>query len=154
MLTINYKSLFCLFVVISNMLSAQNINPRYNFKNLNVQNGLVDDIVYHFLHDSKGYIWLGTRNGISIYDGMRTVSFQHDDQNKKSLSGNFITGILEDTQHRIWVGTNAGIDLFEAPDNSFTHFSIDMPGGQKEYLYCALLGFANPVEIWFIETQT
>src|SRR5277367_5220395 len=85
-------------------VSGQQFNPYYNFKQLNVENGLVQNIVYHFLQDSRGYMWLGTRNGITLYDGIRSVNFQHDTKNKNTLAGNFITRILEDSDHRIWIG--------------------------------------------------
>jgi ligand-binding sensor domain-containing protein len=41
---------------------AQPVNPRYSFSQLNIQNGLADNIVYHFLQDSRGCMWMGTRN--------------------------------------------------------------------------------------------
>ncbi|HCL83750.1 MAG TPA: hypothetical protein DIC22_07240 [Chitinophagaceae bacterium] len=133
---------------------AQDFNPYYNFKHLHVENGLTDNIVYHFLQDSRGYMWLGTRGGITLYDGIRTINFLHDDQDHKSLAGNFITRILEDANRRVWIGNNAGIDLFNPKDNSFTHFSITMPDGRREDTYCVLLGFGNPEDLWLIDTKS
>jgi len=132
---------------------AQKINPYYNFKHLNIENGLAENIVYHFLHDSRGYMWLGTRNGITLFDGIRTINFQHNDQDKKTISGNFITRILEDSDHHVWVGTNAGIDRYDQNNNSFIHFSIPMADGKKEDTYCVLLGIVNQYDLWFIDTK-
>jgi signal transduction histidine kinase/ligand-binding sensor domain-containing protein len=130
---------------------AQNFNPYYNFKQLNVQNGLAQNIVYHFLQDSRGYLWLGTRNGITVFDGIRTNSFQHEDNNTNSLTGNFITRILEDSSHIIWIGNDAGIDRFNQTDNRFTHFGLPAANGHIENAYCVLLGFANAHDLWFID---
>src|ERR1700719_2493852 len=105
---------------------AQPFNPYYNFKHLNVENGLAQNVVYHFLQDSRGYMWLGTRNGVTVYDGTRTIIFQHDDQDKKSISGNFITRILEDSNHSVWIGNDAGIDRYNPTENNFTHYGIPM----------------------------
>ncbi|MBS1598252.1 MAG: hypothetical protein JST75_08500 [Bacteroidetes bacterium] len=140
--------------VLFQSVLAQKFNPYYNFKQLNEENGLAQNIVYHFLQDSRGYMWVGTRNGISLFDGVRTVNLLHDDQNKKSISGNFITRILEDADHTIWVGTNAGIDFYDIKENSFHHFSIEKPDGQYQDTYCVLLGFINKYELWFIETES
>ena len=145
--------LYLIFQVTSVCCESQNFNPYYNFKQLNVQNGLVQNIVYHFLQDSRGYIWLGTRNGITLFDGIRSIQFQHTDNDKNSLTGNFITRILEDNHHIVWVGNNAGIDRFNQADNSFTHFGIPSTGGQKENTYCVLLGFTNGHELWFIDAN-
>ena len=135
-------------------LKAQSFNPNYNFKHLNVQNGLTQNIVYHFLQDSRGYMWIGTHNGLSLYDGIRTINFLHDDQNNKSIARNFISGILEDSSQQIWVSNENGIELYNRADNSFTHFGVDRPGGIKDYTYCQLLGFTSANELWFLDTKT
>lgn len=138
-------------IVISSF--AQQFNRHYNFKHLRAENGLANNIVYHFLQDDMGYMWIGTRNGITWYDGSRTYNFQHDDLDKKSISGNFITQILQDSGHHIWIGTNAGIDLFNRADNSFTHFSISLSNGKKEDTYCVPLGFSVNSDLWLIDTK-
>jgi signal transduction histidine kinase/ligand-binding sensor domain-containing protein len=133
---------------------AQNFNPHYNFKQLNVQNGLAQNIVYHFLQDSRGYLWMGTRNGITLFDGVRTITFQHEENNKKSIAGNFITRILEDSSHVVWIGNDAGIDRFNQADNSFSHYAIPTADGHLENSYCVLLGFTNKNDLWFIDPNS
>ncbi len=113
-------------------------NPYYNFKHLNVENGLVQNIVYHFLQDSQGYMWLGTRNGITVYDGIRTINFQHNEKKKKIHSEEILSHrILEDSDHLIWIGNDAGIDLYNRADNNFAHFSITrtMAGRKTAIVY-------------------
>src|SRR4029079_13783815 len=97
-----YTLLMAFIITIGS--NAQTLNTNYNFKHLNVQNGLVQNVVYHFLQDSRGYIWIGTHNGITLFDGTRTINFLHNDQDKKSISGNFISSILEDSSQQIWIG--------------------------------------------------
>ena len=143
-----------LFSVITLEAIGQNANPYYHFKHLNVQNGLIQNIVYHFLQDSRGYVWVGTRNGITLYDGIRTTNFQHNDQDGNSLADNFITRFLEDSDHHIWIGNNAGIDLFNQKGNRFTHYEIPGPDGHPESSYCVPLGFTNKNELWFIDTRS
>jgi len=145
------KTLFLIIFSASLHSQGQVSNPYYNFKHLNTQNGLIQNVVYHFLQDSKGYLWIGTRNGITLYDGIRTINFQHAEQNKKSLSGNFITCILEDRNHIIWIGTDEGIDQFDQSTNSFIHYEILMADGHKENAHCILLGFAGRDDLWFID---
>lgn len=48
-----YSILFFLCIALFYSGVAQKLNPYYNFKHFNVENGLVENIVYHFLHDSK-----------------------------------------------------------------------------------------------------
>ena len=76
--------LIIIIIIITGIdLKAQSFNPRYNFKQLNVQNGLTQNIVYHFLQDRHGYMWIGTHNGLTLYDGIRTINFLHNDQDSR-----------------------------------------------------------------------
>ena len=143
-----------LIVLTGFHLEAQSFNPRYNFNQLNVQNGLVQNIVYHLLQDSHGYMWIGTHNGITLYDGTRTINFLHNEQDSTSIGGNFITCLLEDSTQQIWIGNENGIDLYNRVDNSFTHFAVDRPDGTKEKTYCVPLGFISKNELWFLDPKT
>lgn len=135
-------------------LKAQSFNSSYNFKHLNVQNGLTQNIVYHFLQDSRGYMWIGTHNGLSLYDGIKTTNFLHNDEDSTSIARNFISNILEDSSQQVWVSNENGIERYNRNDNTFTHFGIDRPDGTKEYSYCQLLGFVSANELWFLDTKT
>ncbi len=135
-------------------LRSQSSHPAYNFKHLNVQNGLVYNIVYHFLQDSRGYMWIGTHNGLSLYDGTRTIHFLPDEKVAGSISGYFINSIVEDSAQRIWIGSQSGIDRYNRATNSFTHFGVDRSDGTKENTYCVALGFISADELWFLETKT
>jgi signal transduction histidine kinase/ligand-binding sensor domain-containing protein len=133
---------------------AQFFNGSYHFKHLNVQNGLPQNIVYHFLQDARGYMWIGTHNGLSLYDGIKITNFLHSDQDSTSIAGNFISSILEDSAQQIWVGNEQGIDRYDRANNSFVHFGVDRPDGTKDNTYCVLLGFVCADELWFLDTKT
>ncbi len=149
------RAAYTLLITITSIGSnAQTSTPNYNFKHLNVQSGLPQNIVYHFLQDNRGYMWIGTHNGLSLYDGIKTTNFLHDDQNNKSIARNFISGIAEDSAGQIWVSNENGIERYNRFDNSFSHFGIDRLDGTKEYTYCQLLGFVSNSELWFLETKT
>ena len=149
-----YIIFILLFTLLYSDLSAQTQNPRYNFKHLNVQSGLAQNIVYHFLQDSRGYMWLGTRNGLSLYDGTRTINFLYDEQNEKSIAGNFITRILEDSLQQVWIGTDVGISRYNRSDNSFSNFNLLTEKEGNDPAFCVPLGFIGDDELWLIETKT
>jgi len=146
--------IFLIVLLIGNYLKAQPVNPVYHFKHLNVANGLPQNIVYHFLQDSRGYIWIGTHNGLSLYDGIKVINFLHSDQDSASIGGNFISSILEDSTQQIWIGNEKGIDLYDRAHNSFVHFGVDRPDGTKDDTYCVLLGFVSKEILWFLDTKT
>lgn len=58
--------------------------------------------------DSRGFMWIGTENGLYRYDGSNVDLLQHDGGNKRSIPFNTIISIAEDKQGYIWAGTLEG----------------------------------------------
>lgn len=46
---------------------------------LNMQNGLADNTISAIYKDKEGFIWFGTRSGISRYDGKQITNFELKD---------------------------------------------------------------------------
>jgi len=85
---------------------------------LNMEQGLASSFVRAVLEDKRGNIWLGTRGGVSVYNG---ESFTHYRENE-GLSNNFIRAIAEDQSGNIWLGTEGGgVSVFDG--ESFTHYT-------------------------------
>ena len=69
-----------------------------HFSNLGIDEGLSQMSVMKIYQDSKGYIWLGTRNGLNKYDGHSVTVYKPDNDDKKhSLVDRQITAITEDS---------------------------------------------------------
>jgi len=142
------------FICVNSFTQSNPNAANHNFKHINVQNGLVQNIVYHFLEDSRGYMWFGTHNGVSFHDGNRAWNFLHDPRVTSSIAGTFITSIREDSSQQVWIGNENGIDRFDRSSLSFTHFGVDRGNGVKVNTYCVALGFVNSGELWFLDTET
>ncbi len=70
--------------------------------------GLAQPYVYSIIQDNKGYLWIGTGNGLSRYDGFNFKNFTTND----SLADNFITCSLKN-EGDIWFGhMNGKITLY------------------------------------------
>lgn len=52
-----------------------------NYKKMNMQNGLAGNSVYSIFKDKDGFIWFGTGDGLSRYDGKNIRSFTSDKYN-------------------------------------------------------------------------
>ena len=76
------------------------IGQRYFFDNYSIKEGLSEQKVYTLLQDSKDYIWLGTANGLSRFDGKNFINFTSRD----SLALGGVQTIFEDTLGYIWFG--------------------------------------------------
>jgi ligand-binding sensor domain-containing protein len=103
-----------IFLIASLLLcckgSAQNIIPR--FETLGVNDGLSQSSVYSIYQDKKGYMWLGTADGLNRYDGKNIKVYNIEDRNV--AYSNFIRGNLsEDQQGCIWFSNETGIFFYD-----------------------------------------
>jgi ligand-binding sensor domain-containing protein len=96
------------YILLFSILYPFAFSQEYNFRNLNESDGLAQSFVYSIIQDQRGYLWVGTGNGISRYNGFGFKNFTTED----SLADNFITsGITDD--HDLWFGhMNGGISLY------------------------------------------
>ena len=72
------------------------------------QQGLSQSSVFCLAQDHKGFIWIGTRDGLNRYDGYNFITYKTDPKDTNSLSNNEITVIHPDRHGDIWVGTRGG----------------------------------------------
>ncbi|HXB10298.1 MAG TPA: two-component regulator propeller domain-containing protein [Puia sp.] len=78
------------------------------FSRLRAENGLSHNKVNCILQDRRGFIWMGTEDGLNRYDGKNFVVFNSIPGDSLGLSGNIITGIAEDGDGVLWVATADG----------------------------------------------
>lgn len=96
---------------------------QYYFRNLSVEDGLPQTTVNAILQDSKGFMWFGTKDGLSRYDGLSFSNFTRNLNDGYSLGNNFVTCLYEDRQGDIWVGTDAGLYIYDHEKEIFQRFS-------------------------------
>jgi ligand-binding sensor domain-containing protein/two-component sensor histidine kinase len=82
--------------------------PYLYFNKLTTQNGLSHNKVNCILQDKRGFIWMGTDDGLNRYDGRYFTSFRHHPGDPSTISGNIITSLLEDEGGILWIGTADG----------------------------------------------
>lgn len=80
-----------------------------NFKSLTIRDGLTQGTIEALFQDSKGYIWIGTNDGLNRYNGNQFKVYKVEENTEKSLANNYILDIKEDAKGNIWVATVGGI---------------------------------------------
>jgi ligand-binding sensor domain-containing protein/serine phosphatase RsbU (regulator of sigma subunit) len=119
---------------------AQQIGKE-SFDRLSVEDGLSQNAVNCIFQDSKGFIWLGTQDGLDRYDGYEFKSYKHNPKNTNSISDNFIWTIYEDKKGFLWVGTQNGlnrIDVIAGKIERFTHKANDKNALAHNKVYAIL----------------
>ncbi len=96
------------------------------FEHLTVEDGLSNNIVFSVLQDRQGFIWIGTKNGLSKYDGNKFTVYTHDPDNPNSLSGNYVRYLFEDHNGLLWIALRpGGLNSFDPVTETFVHYQYD-----------------------------
>jgi signal transduction histidine kinase/ligand-binding sensor domain-containing protein/DNA-binding response OmpR family regulator len=98
--------------------------PVFHFNHLTTADGLpTNSIQSNVLRDSKGFVWVGTGNGLSRYDGYGFKTYRNQPTDSSSLSSSMVMMVKEDSKQRLWVGTwDAGLSLYDPSRDRFVNF--------------------------------
>ncbi|WP_042273543.1 ligand-binding sensor domain-containing protein [[Clostridium] dakarense] len=89
---------------------AINNEENRNFERITIGDGLSQTTIKSIFQDSRGYMWLGTSDGLNKYNGHKFEVYKSKKDEENSLSGNQITDIEEDSKGNIWVATTKGLN--------------------------------------------
>ncbi len=95
-------------------------------RNINTINN--DDITALELDQANNHLWIGTRNGLTLFelDKETFTTFLPEKDNPNSLADNEIRSIHIDKFKRVWVGTKTkGLYLFDTKLSSFSKIDIE-----------------------------
>lgn len=102
--------------IMTNAFSANSSEMRFDV--YDIDKGLVQETVRGIIQDQKGFLWIGTEEGLNRFDGFAFTSFRHDPEDPETLSYDVITDMVIDNEGKIWIGTfGGGINRFD-PQNS------------------------------------
>jgi len=104
-----YKYKFALFILTTFCCSANAFARQtipYSYQYYNTAHGLPSTQITCLAKDSKGFLWIGTAAGISMYDGYSFKNYAYT--NKHELIG-YVNTIKAGADNRLWIGTGAGL---------------------------------------------
>ncbi|HEY8934680.1 MAG TPA: two-component regulator propeller domain-containing protein [Cyclobacteriaceae bacterium] len=81
--------------------------------------------VRDIFQDSKSRLWLGTTKGLFLLDPTTLMSklYHYDEDDKKSLSHNFIYRLAEDNDGDLWIATQLGLNRFNPQTQKFATYA-------------------------------
>ncbi len=129
-----YVKIILLFLLPALSNAQQNLR----FEHIGTEEGLSNAETTAILQDSKGYIWIGTMDGLNKYDGYTFTKYRFDPTDPNSLSQNLIYTIWEDSQDFIWVGTYEGLCKFDRHTEKFTRYKPDSKAAFSDPNICAI----------------
>jgi ligand-binding sensor domain-containing protein len=99
---------------------AQQIQKRLNFKHIKANSQLSELTITAIFQDSKGFLWIGTHDGLNRFDGYDVKIYRNIENDSTSLLENEILSIFEDSRGTLWVSTlNSGFHYYNRAAESF-----------------------------------
>lgn len=117
--------IFVLCFFASAFLSAQNQNIK--FEHITTDQGLSSNTVFCLLQDSRGFLWIGTYDGLNKYDGYKFTVYKNQPGDPFSISNNMIGDLCEDKLGNIWTGSTwgGGLNKFDYASEKFIRYLND-----------------------------
>jgi len=111
------------FLLIASGLLAEEMQLR--FTQLSVSDGLSQNSVMAIARDKYGFMWFGTWEGLSRYDGYEFRVFRTVANDPGSITNNRINAVITDETGNLWVttGDNRFIFRFNYEIEKFDRFS-------------------------------
>ena len=106
MAALNYKQVIVLHSFCILLLLSAKAQP-FSFHNVNTSDGLSENNVRSVAIDKKGYLWIGTVDGLNVYDGYAVTSFKKE--SNPEIASNNVIHLTCDSKNRLWLGTPEGI---------------------------------------------
>jgi signal transduction histidine kinase/ligand-binding sensor domain-containing protein/CheY-like chemotaxis protein len=99
---------------------------KVKFQHYNVDHGLSQNYIFCMIQDKRGFLWLGTEDGLNRFDGRMCKVYRNDPDDPNSLSYSNIRALYEDRQGYIWAGTITGeLNRFDLKTEKFERFALD-----------------------------
>lgn len=99
----------------------------HKFRYYTDNSGLSSNTIQCLYQDDKGYVWVGTADGLDRFNSYDFTNYRSDYRRRNTLENNCIYSLCGEgfpNGDRIWVGTSDGVYIFDLKDESFVHLPI------------------------------
>ncbi|MFA6979151.1 MAG: two-component regulator propeller domain-containing protein [Ignavibacteriaceae bacterium] len=128
------NKLFCIRFISLLFFSLQIHAQTPSFYHYTSSDGLASSTVYDIIQDKDGFIWFGTANGLSKFDGKHFTNFRTND----GLNSNSIISLAEGNEGELYIGNfEKGINVFR--NGRIENYCSDIAGKSFALSYLMLV---------------
>lgn len=114
-------------LILAGIVLVQNAAAQSDFqiKKFGFREGLSNNEVTAIIQDKRGFIWIGTRDGLNRFDGNEFKPYKENSKPGYRLSSSSVEDLFEDGQGNIWIGTKTGgVDRYDPVTEKICRFSL------------------------------
>lgn len=142
--TVRY-TIFVLIAIINSLVittSLYAVLPYNELHQLNMSNGLVDNIITCIYQDQDRFMWFGSSNGLSRYDGKQIRNFSVDNVRM------YVSDIKETSDDKLWVIANEYLYCFDRRKEKFV-----LPSFQdgKKFISASAMEITGDSLFWIVK---
>ncbi|MEZ4776155.1 MAG: two-component regulator propeller domain-containing protein [Bacteroidia bacterium] len=95
------------------------------FEHFGLEDGLPNMSVQALTTDSYGFLWVGTWDGLSKYDGYHFTNFHPSPLDTTTLSFQDVKALDVDADGNVWIATQGGLNRYDPFSGKFRRFLPD-----------------------------
>ncbi len=117
---LSFAVIFLAGCLLTKQGEAQRIPREAKFKRIESNAQLSNLNIACISQDSKGFLWVGTSDGLNRFDGYEFKTYRNIENDSNSLVKNTIQTIFEDSYGTLWTSTiNSGLHFYDRATDAF-----------------------------------
>ncbi len=106
------------------------------FERFTREQGLSSDAIHCLRQDQRGFLWIGTEDGLNRYDGLTFRVYRHQPDQPGSLPGNFVHQLYETRDGTLWVALDKfGFCRYDRHTDTFVGYASQSRYGRIHSFY-------------------
>ncbi len=133
--------IFSLIILVQGSILAQYDLDKPS-RVVQIEDGLPNHYLRGMVQDAYGFVWIGSFDGLSKFDGKQIEVYRHKAGDSLSLTQNSIISLAADPNNgEVWIGTFSGLNLYQPSTGHFRTFiendkdSTSLPSNYISWLY-------------------
>lgn len=114
--------LACMGMVACGVPVLGNVPTQARFQRYSLEDGLSQSTVWCVVQDQRGFLWVGTNDGLNRFDGYGFTIYRNQASDPFSLANNDVMALCEDHQGTLWIGTHNGLCRYDREHDRFETF--------------------------------
>jgi ligand-binding sensor domain-containing protein/signal transduction histidine kinase len=114
---------------------AEYIPALTRFRRLGTEQGLSQLSVRGLVQDRRGFLWIGTQDGLNRYDGNEFRVYRHREGQPDTLPGDLVRALAIDHQGRLWIGGSGGLSRYREEEDRFEAMPIAGQRGAQDEVH-------------------